>query len=91
MPDTRGLVSCVLVGDDYGFTTIVVPTNLGGINNQNEHFMLWFGGVSTPDEPNLRATHDRWQALLRDAMANGFHVTIAHEQSSSVALSVHLG
>jgi hypothetical protein len=75
----------VKIGEAFGFTTLVFPADLGGVNNQTEPFVLWFDpGLQT--DANLRAAHDRWVALLRDAMTNNFHVTITHDMNVVVAV-----
>ncbi len=91
--ETRGLVSCVKVGDDFGLTRIVFAAKAGGINNRSEPFILWWSGLVTPDPPNanLRATFDRWLAILRDAMTNNAYVTITHTKGSPVVISLQMG
>jgi hypothetical protein len=93
LPETKGLVSCLLVGEAFGFTTVVFPAAHGGINNENEHFILWWRGVTTPLEPdvNERAKHDQWVSLLQEAMAYNFTVVVTHAKNSAAVDSVQLG
>jgi hypothetical protein len=93
LAETTGLVSCLQVGDAFGFTSIVFPASHGGVNNENEHFILWWRGVTTPLEPDAstRAKHDQWLSLLQEAMAYNFTVTIAHADNSAIVWSVQVG
>jgi hypothetical protein len=93
LPETSGLVSCLLVGDGFGFTTVVFPINKGGINNHSEHFILWWSGVTTPWDPDasLRAKQDQWVSLLQEAMAYNVSVTITHAKNSAAVASVQVG
>jgi hypothetical protein len=69
------------------------PQGIGGINNENEHFILWFNGVTTPAEPDAktRAKYDQWVSLLQEAMANNFTAAITHAEISAAVTSVQVG
>ena len=61
MPELKGTVRCVRVGDDFGFTTV---TEQG--TNVDELFILWWSGVTTPADPpvHVRIVQSDWVSLL---------------------------
>jgi len=88
MPELTGTVRCVRVGDDLAFTTV----NEQGTTNR-ELFILWWSGVSTPQDPpvHVRIIQSDWIALLREALASNISVTITHETNSAIVLNVQMG
>jgi len=88
MPETTGVVRCIRVGDDFGFTTIAEQPS-----NTRETFILWWGGVSTPADPpvHVRIVQSDWVALLRQALSDNTDVTITHTDNSAIVLNVQLG
>lgn len=88
MPQLTGAVRCIRVGDDFAFTTV----NEQGTNDQ-ETFILWWSGVSTPLDPpvHIRIIQSDWVSLLREALASNVPVTITHETNSAIVLNVQLG
>jgi hypothetical protein len=88
MPELKGTVRCVRVGDDFGFTTVTEQ-----VTNMDELFILWWAGLSTPADPpvRVRIVQSDWVSLLRQAMASSIPVNITHDTNSSVVLNVQLG
>jgi hypothetical protein len=88
MPELKGTVRCVRVGDDFGFTTVTEQ-----VTNIDELFILWWAGLSTPADPpvHVRIVQSDWVSLLRQAMASAIPVNITHGTNSSVVLNVQLG
>jgi len=88
VPETTGVVRCVRVGDDFGFTTIQEQPS-----NTRETFILWWGGVSTPADPpvHVRIVQSDWVALLRQSLSDNTGVTITHDTNSAIVLNVQLG
>jgi hypothetical protein len=88
MPELKGTVKCVRVGDDFGFTTV---TEQG--TNVDELFILWWAGLTTPADPpvHARIVQSDWVSLLRQALASAIPVNITHDTNSSVVLNVQLG
>jgi hypothetical protein len=88
MPELKGTVRCVRVGDDFGFTTVIEQGT-----NVDELFILWWGGVTTPADPpvHVRIVQSDWVSLLRQAMASGISVDITHDTNSALVLNVQLG
>jgi hypothetical protein len=81
---STGTVTCVQVGDDFGFTTLqVTPTT-------KETFILWTA-TSTEPPVHTRIVQSDWIALLREAMAAGLKVVVSHADGSAIATAVQLG
>ena len=87
MPELRGTVRCLRVGDDFGFTTIVETGT-----EETETFIMWWGGVTTPTDPpvHVRIVQSDWVAMLRDALVNDLRVTVTHPTNSAEVLNVQL-
>jgi hypothetical protein len=88
MPELTGTVRCIQVGDDFAFTTV----NEQGTTTR-ETFILWWSGVSTPQDPPvyIRIIQSDWIALLREALAGNVPVTVFHGTNSAVVLNVQFG
>jgi hypothetical protein len=81
---STGTVTCVQVGDDFGFTTLqVTPTT-------KETFILWTGTTTEPPV-HTRIVQSDWIALLREAMAANLKVVVSHSDGSAIATAVQLG
>jgi|1186.fasta_scaffold517643_2 hypothetical protein len=84
MAFTTGVVRCVFTADDSGFTTIT--------DNQtatNETLVLWFAPREITEF--TRVLHSMWISQLREAMAGGIQVTLAHGDNDATVTSVQLG
>ncbi len=88
MPRLTGTVGCIQVADDFGFTTI----DEQGTTNR-ETFILWWSGVSTPQDPpvHVRIIQSDWVAFLREAMVSNIPVTIIHGHNSAIVQNVQMG
>ncbi len=78
-----GTVRCVVVGDDFAFTTI--DETAGG----SETLVLWFG--PSPTTSFTRIMHSMWISLLREAKAGNLTVRLAFPDGGGDVLSVTLG
>jgi len=83
MADATGKVNCVLVGDDYGFTTID-----NSATSQLEIFVMWWDPGDIPIVDRIRFS--MWVAMLRDAMSRCIDVTVSHDDDSADVLSLQL-
>jgi hypothetical protein len=85
MPQFVGTVDCVSVSEGAGFTT------LEDANGDKETFILWFS-TTIPSSLTAftRVLHSMWLALLRDAAANGWSVTISHPTDSAEVTNVRV-
>jgi predicted N-acyltransferase len=84
MATSTGTVTCVQVGDDFGFTTLqVTPTT-------KETFILWTGTTTEPPV-RTRIVQSDWIALLRQALADNLTVVVNHQDGSAIATAVQLG
>jgi hypothetical protein len=88
-----GTVQCIMIGDDYAITALVVQ-------GTQETFYLWSGAatnppVGTPEPeppPRYRIMQSNWVALLRQAMASNMPVTIdTWGGNSSLVMNLQLG
>ena len=81
MPEVIGTVRCVRVVEDSAFTCV---TEQGTTNN--ELFILWWDGISTPANPpaRVRIAQSNWVALLREALASSIQVKITHNQKTII-------
>lgn len=91
MPRMSGTVRCILVADDYAFTTIE-DTTIG----DSETFILWWfpgtgGGIPSGLNSFTRIMHSTWISLLREARSNNLNVTVSHSDGSAGITSVQLG
>lgn len=85
MPQFVGTVDCVSVSEGAGFTT------LEDADGVKETFILWFA-TTIPSSLTAftRVLHSMWLALLRDAAANGWSVTISHPTDSAEVTNVRI-
>jgi hypothetical protein len=88
MPELKGTVRCVRVGDDFGFVQMIEQGT-----GDREIFILWWSGVTGPSDPpvHVRIIQSDWVSILRQAMASGLTVTITHPANSSEVENVQLG
>lgn len=85
MPLFTGTVTCLSVSEGAGFTTIQ------DADGSRETFILWFS-TTIPGTLTAftRVLHSMWLALLRDAAANGWSVTISHPEDSAEVTNVRV-
>lgn len=80
MATVIGIVDCVLIGDDFGFVSIIED-----VTNDLETFLIW----SSPAEPSAftRVMHSMWISLLRDSLVNGKKVRVVTSSSTGGLIS----
>ena len=84
MAFTTGPVLCVFTTDDSGFTTVTDTATA-----TNETFVLWFGPRDITEF--TRVLQSMWVSQLREAMAAGIQVVVAHGDNDATVSSIQLG
>ena len=88
MATFTGVVRCVRVADDAGFTTV----NEVGTTNR-ETFILWWDDLATPANPaaRTRIARSEWISFLRQSLVSNIPVSITHGATSAIVDNVQLG
>jgi hypothetical protein len=81
---TTGTVECLSIADDSGFTTIKDAQT-----QTNETFILWLNPRDITEFS--RVLQSMWVSQIRQAIADGLAVTVAHATNSAIVTSVQLG
>jgi hypothetical protein len=88
MAELNGVVRCVRVADEAGFTWV---NQLGTTNH--EFFILWWDGLATPAYPaaRTRISRSEWVSFLRQSLVSNIPVKITHGDTSAIVDNVQLG
>lgn len=81
MAITTGRVDCIQVLEDSCFFQILEDGT-----GETEAFIMWFG---TSDlSASTRITHSMWLSIVREALATGRQIVIAHPDDGAQVTSI---
>ena len=83
MATTTGTVTCIQIGDDFGFFTVKNSTTAA-----TETLIIWFG--SSDPSAFTRILQSMWVSLLRDAINTGSQVIAVHPNGGAIITSLEL-